>query len=121
MNCSYNTYIVDDGFEGTAEEVAKYLGVTSAMIYSAERENRKAKGHHIKLGRYGRNKETEYEVYDGEEKIFAGTGREIAKKFSVTSYAVRGASWRPNAKLLWKYTIKKISNLGGKHESTIKN
>ena len=68
MNCSHNIYEVDDGFRGTAKEVAKYLGISTTMVHSTERFNRRAKGHHIKLERYGRNKETEYEVYDGKEK-----------------------------------------------------
>ena len=112
MNCSHNIYEVDDGFKGTAAEVAKHLGVSNAMVYATEQRKGKTKGHRIKLENCGRNKATEYEVYDGEEKIFVGTSEEIAKKFAVTSYTARGVNWRNSktgkAKMLWKYGIKKV-------------
>ena len=102
MNCSHNIYEVDDGFKGTAAEVAKHLGVSNAMVYATEQREGKTKGHRIKLENCGRNKATEYEVYDGEEKIFVGTSEKIAKKFAVTSYTARVSStWYKKGNKPW--------------------
>ena len=108
MNYSHNIYKVDDGYIGSAKEIAKRFDITLTAVYRAISLHKKTKGHYIELFKEVRNKEHKYEVFDGKNKIFVGTGGEIAKKFCVSPHTVKGAARKPTAKMLYKYTIKKI-------------
>ena len=112
MNCSHNIYEVDDGFRGTAYQIADYLKISHAMVYAAEQKGTRTKGHHIKLAKDGRNIGTRYEIYEGDEKIFVGTEKEISEKFCVGPTTIRGVNLRNSktgkAKLLCRYTVKKL-------------
>lgn len=93
-------------YYGSVNEIADYLGVSKTWVYYCIHHNNLIKGYHIGAKAKGRNVSTKYKVYDGDELIDRGTGKEIAERFNVSVYTVRNACSR-KGKMLCRYTIVK--------------
>ena len=101
-----NVYQSDDGFIGSAKEVAEHLGATISHVYASQLHGWKIKGHEIALIKNNhRLWGKKLRVYRDDELVFEGKPEQIAKKCCVAESTVQGVIYR-KGKLLCEYTIR---------------
>ena len=93
-----------DEYIGSAEDIAKYLGVSASWVYHCIKHQSLIKGYEICGRAQGRNVSSKYQVYEKGKLLCTGTAKQIADHYNVTTYTVFNACSR-KGKMLYKYDI----------------